>query len=299
MGASEPVPALKSLSLCLGYTCNSRCSFCIVSQERDRLSGRWLKASAVSRLLRWAARERGYERIVVTGGEVTLYPGLNALLEEARDLGLAVQVQTNGRRLADAAYSRELVAAGAGEFFIPLHGDTPALHDALTGAPGSFRQTLAGIAAVLAGGGRVVSNTVIVKANHRRLAAIAGRLARAGVKESHFWFITPTGDAAKDPQIPKVSRTAPSLRRALAACAARGARATVKYFPSCLLGPFSDRLDNRQAYDMLASDSLFAKLRAGWAFSCPHAKVCGRFAACGGLTRDYIRAHGTAEVRPA
>lgn len=288
----------KSLSLCLGYTCNSRCSFCIVSSERDRLSGRWLKASAVSRVLTWAARRRGYKRLVVTGGEVTLYPGLPDLLRQAKALGLDLQVQTNGRRLADAAYSRALVAAGADEFFIPVHGDGPALHDALTRAPGSFRQTLSGIAAVLACGGKVVSNTVIVEGNFRRLAAIAGKLARAGIKESHFWFITPTGDARKDPQIPKVSLAAPYLRRALGVCAERGVRATVKYFPACLLGAFAGRLDNTQTYDMVASGSLLSKLKAGWAFSCPHEHACRRFTACGGLTADYIRTHGTSEVSP-
>jgi MoaA/NifB/PqqE/SkfB family radical SAM enzyme len=290
--------ALKSLSLCLGYTCNSRCSFCIVSGERDRLSGRWLKSSAVSRILNWAARERGYKRLVVTGGEVTLYPGLPGLLREAKGLGFTMQVQTNGRRLADAAFSRALVEAGADEFFIPLHGDGPALHDGLTRVPGSYRQTLSGIAAVLDCGGKVVSNTVIVAANFRRLAAIAGKLARAGIKESHFWFITPTGDARKDPQIPKVSLAAPYLRRALGVCEKHGVRATVKYFPACLLGAFADRLDNTQTYDMVASGTLLSKLRAGWAFSCPHERTCSRFAACGGLTGDYVRAHGTSEVFP-
>lgn len=294
---AERRPALKSLSLCLGFTCNSRCSFCIVSRERDSLSGRWLALPAVLKLLDWAAK-KGYRRLIVTGGEVTLYPRLPELLRRAKELGFFLHVQTNGRRLADAALTRELVAAGADEFFIPVHGDGPALHDALTRAPGSYRQTLAGIKSALCAGARVVSNTVIVSANHRRLAAIARRVADAGVSDAHFWFITPTGDAGKDGQIPKVSRTAPHLRKALALCAERGVETTVKYFPACLLGRHSARLDNLQAYDMAASDALFSKLRAGWAFSCPHSTSCSRFKDCGGLTKDYVRAHGDSEVSP-
>src|SRR5437762_550 len=59
------------------------------------------------------ARAEGCEALNLQGGEPTIWPGLPALIAEARSMGFrSVTVVTNGRRLADEAYARALVTSG-------------------------------------------------------------------------------------------------------------------------------------------------------------------------------------------
>jgi MoaA/NifB/PqqE/SkfB family radical SAM enzyme len=292
-----PFADYRTLSLQLGFTCNSRCSFCIVSDKLDPYANEWTKLSFVDKTLELAV-QKGFHKVIVTGGEVTLYRRLPQVLRKAKALGLTVQVQTNGRRLAEPRYARLLAETGADEFFVSMHAGDAELHDRLTKVPGSWEQAWRGIANLQRLGVRVITNTVIVLENYPFLEAAARSITERGVRDAHFWFITPTGLADKDPMIPRVTDVAPYLKRAICAAEAGGAEVTVKYFPVCHLGEHASRLDNMQAFDMAASPVLHNFLKKGWHFHCPHEKTCPEFDRCGGLTRDYVRVHGDAEVTP-
>ena len=58
--------------------------------------------------------------MIFTGGEPTLHPALPELIAFADRQGHIVGLNTNGRRLAERAYGRELVRAGLNHVQIPL-----------------------------------------------------------------------------------------------------------------------------------------------------------------------------------
>ena len=56
--------------------------------------------------------DRGYFGIILTGGEPTLHPELPRIAGYARDKGLHVRMITNGHKLADPDFARDLAEGG-------------------------------------------------------------------------------------------------------------------------------------------------------------------------------------------
>lgn len=228
------------IDLKLGYACERQCHFCVQGDLRRRYPKPKSPAELLAALREGRARA---DAVVFTGGEPTHYPWLPDLARAARLLGYAlVQVQSNGRRFADAAYCRELVKAGVTEFAPSVHGSTAALHDFLTDAPGSFARTWAGIGNLLALGQRVLTNTVVTSRNYADLPALAARLAAAGVRHIQFAYVHIVGQAAKNAAwlVPRKSDAVPWMLKAVDAGRAGGARCFTEAVPLCLLPGYED-----------------------------------------------------------
>jgi pyruvate formate lyase activating enzyme len=94
--------------------CNFRCPIC---HNRDLAVAphklpNFPKKEIIARLVR---KRKWLDGVTITGGEPTIYPGLIALIEDVRRLGLRVKLDTNGynpavlsdllaRKLVDAVY---------------------------------------------------------------------------------------------------------------------------------------------------------------------------------------------------
>jgi MoaA/NifB/PqqE/SkfB family radical SAM enzyme len=119
---------MKTWHLPISRACNNRCVFC---SEQDRLDGRPIAAKGLRRALE-AGAQRGYERVVLTGGEPTLSRQMVAALAFARGLGLTTAITTNGRFLSDMEKIGRLEAVGLDEVIVSVHG-LQATHTSLTG----------------------------------------------------------------------------------------------------------------------------------------------------------------------
>jgi MoaA/NifB/PqqE/SkfB family radical SAM enzyme len=82
--------------------------------------------------------ERAYDGIILTGGEPTIAPLLRPAIAYARERGLFVRMISNGQRLAELDWFRDLVDAGLSHVHLSLHSARPEVHDFLTQTPGSF-----------------------------------------------------------------------------------------------------------------------------------------------------------------
>jgi len=175
----------------LSYACNNSCVFCSVG-DRPRRDGDFDRQFSELR----AAWDRGIRLLDLDGGEPTLYPRLFDLIAAARDVGFrTITVTSNGRRLAYRSFATRLAATGV-QLLVSLHGSGPAVHEALTRAPGSFRQTMAGLAASLGLFRDVGVNTTVVRGNVADLPALGERLARLGVQRWTLQALTPFGNAS-------------------------------------------------------------------------------------------------------
>ncbi len=282
----------RDLAVTVDFHCNSACTFCIVQEGMNNYRGVPLErfqAIAGDNL-----RSRKYDRVLFTGGEVTLEDTLFDFIDVARESGAFrhLRLQTNGRRLADADYTARLVGAGVDEFFISLHGNSAALHDAITQRPGSFDELIRGLENLAHHPVRKITNTVIHRTNASAFAGIVEIGQRHGVSEMEFWNYLPMEDHADERNlIAPIDQMLPSLRQALSRCSELGIKAVTKYVPLCLLGEHGATLDNSQP-DTIIVESFWDEFPR---FACLYEAECAHSDECLGLAHDYINKFGWEE----
>lgn len=124
----------------LTYKCQCRCVHCGTTAYRDPERPE-LTVDEVLELIRQAAA-LGAGGIYLFGGEPLLAPGLLDMVRAARDLGLAVSLDTNGLKL-DEKLAGELKEAGLNRIGVSIDSADEAEHDRLRGCPGAWRAAAA------------------------------------------------------------------------------------------------------------------------------------------------------------
>jgi len=153
------------MDLAITYRCNNNCSHCYNARPRqgpELSTGQW--KNILDRL--W---KLGIPHVVFTGGEPTLRPDLTELIAYAEKNGQITGINTNGRRLKDAAYLKSLVDAGLDHAQITLESHDPSIHDRMTGATGAWEETAAGLCNALATRLYVMTNTTLLRHNTPQL----------------------------------------------------------------------------------------------------------------------------------
>ena len=282
----------RDLAVTVDFHCNSACTFCIVQEGMNNYRGVPLERFAA--IVQDNLHSHKYDRVVFTGGEVTLEKSLFDFVRLARDSGAFqhVRLQTNGRKLADPAFTARLVEAGVDEFFVSLHGDTAALHDAITQRPGSYDELIRGLENLAAQPVRRITNTVVHRTNMHAIARIVDVAHVHGVAEMEFWNYLPMEDHDDEQNlIAPLAGAMTSLREALDRCAALGLHAITKYVPRCLLGRHGGSLDNSQP-DTIIVESFWNEFPR---FACLYEAECEHSEECLGLSHDYVRKFGWEE----
>jgi MoaA/NifB/PqqE/SkfB family radical SAM enzyme len=287
-GGATPVP---EVTVRVNFHCNQACEFCFVSTHLPPASEGAVRAAIES-----AARERAV--VVLSGGEPTLNPRLVEYVRLARALGaFSVELQTNGTRLGHAGLAAALAEAGLDGAMISLHGATPAISDAVTGAPGTFAATLTGIDALVLTSVRVRLNFVFCQANReefpRVVDLVAERWPTAGIV---FSFVGSHTDVVpRSPAlIPSFHDVMPSLVAGLARARAAGLSVTgfesMCGLPLCVIPEGERSLFSDIAVPSGAGAGEFVK-----------AEGCSRCAEthrCFGVRRGYAELYGTGELQP-
>ncbi len=179
----------------LTYRCNNRCRFCAVGDRPARDAELPDVLAALE-----AQRARGARLLDIDGGEPSLHPDLFEVIAAGRRLDFErIGLITNGRRAAYQAFAQRIADSGLDEVLVSLHAGQAEVHDGLTRAPGSFEQTLTGLANLLAALGdpdRLAVNTTLVADNLAGLDAMGRTLAGLGVRRWNLQLLTPFGRAS-------------------------------------------------------------------------------------------------------
>jgi len=286
-------PGVTDMTMALNYGCNSRCSFCFIEPELSM----GLEDTDWDYLLRVFdenARTGAFERIIFSGAEATLRPDLPRVVQTARERGgyQHVRIQTNARRLRDAAYLQTLLDAGLNEYFVSIHAPTAELDAQLTRRPTSFQQMREGIANILAGGGRLISNTCVSAENHAVLPELADFLLGEGVRESQLWNFVEFGDIGQRGSHVPFAQSIPMVLEATRRLKAGGNSVTLSWWPACLVGEHADVLDNHRAFTLI--HGVFARRMHQHAdFRCVYADQCSAFGdPCIGVHERYQQVIG-------
>lgn len=135
------------LSIMITEACNSNCIMCPMGVGY-RQRGNIITEEDLSSIADVLSDK--VEHIDITGGEPFLHPEIVfRVMKLINDMcpTASVLVLTNGRALSLPSIQRQLLPLITDhyQFAIPIHGDTAELHDAITQAKGSYRQSIEGI----------------------------------------------------------------------------------------------------------------------------------------------------------
>ena len=177
----EPMSAKLSapyrMDLALTYRCNNDCRHCYNARLRtypELSTQEWKKV--IDRC--W---ELSIPHLIFTGGEPTLREDLAELIRYAENNGQITGLNTNGRRLRDENYVKELVDAGLDHVQITLESHLEEIHDQMVNLPGAWVQTVAGLQNALNSPLYVMTNTTMLKDNFRTIGKTLDFLGELGV----------------------------------------------------------------------------------------------------------------------
>ena len=284
-GAPGPGEPRQEHLIRVNFVCNQACRFCFVATHLPTAGD-----DRVVEAIRFAAAEDA--RIVLTGGEPTLHPELIRYIALARSLSAhPVWLQTNATRLDEPVFCAEVVAAGVGAVLVSLHAADADLSDQITAAPGTHKNTLAGLDRLSAQPVQLTLNTVITGRNVGELDALAQLVAERWPRARwNLSFVSPTtGLVPRDADtVPRYSDAVDALSAAWRLATAAGVDVSGPDIPSCVL-PDDVRLAMQLPpirEDAGGEDYVRVAACVG----------CSLRGACLGVRRGYLAMYGDGEV---
>jgi len=300
------------IDLKVGYSCNDACIHCVVDDFRDilRETGRLQDKSTEEILAELAdARARG-DVVVVTGGEPTIRRDLREILRYARELGFEIVMQSNGRGFKDPELVADCARMGGISYCIALHGPGPEVHDRVTTRPGSYAETVQGIANLVRSGQEVTGKVVLSKWNYAVLPETISRLIELGVRHVSIAFPHAQGRARKlwDEVVPRYRDVVPYLHQAIDRLQAAGGSADSETLLFCHMEGYEHTITeigqqleeyveiNQYGSDRGAENWCNIRLQIKEKFAqCP---ACRFFQVCEGPWNEYSQFFGGEEFVP-
>lgn len=133
--------SLKRCELILTSTCNFNCTYCMPLIPEIRGTMSFDKATSI--VNRWI--DNNLESIRFSGGEPTLYKGLDELVSICKNIGKMknIAISTNGS--ANLEYYKYLYACGVTDFSISLDSACCSVGDKMAGKTGSWEKVVSNI----------------------------------------------------------------------------------------------------------------------------------------------------------
>ncbi len=149
------------MDLALTFRCTNNCIHCYASGPHETAE---LNTSQWKEVIDHLS-QIGIFILTFTGGEPTLRDDLPELLQYAQNKGMVTGLITNGRKLKDKEYVKTLEEAGLDFVQVTLESHKPKIHDLMTAAKGSWKETVAGIKNAAQSQIYVTTNTTLSKHN--------------------------------------------------------------------------------------------------------------------------------------
>lgn len=129
------------MDLAITFKCQNNCVHCYAGgpHETDELNTEQWK-TVIDKL-----HDIGVFIITFTGGEPTLRDDLPELLQYAQNKGIVTGLVTNGRKLKSKECAETLEKVGLDFAQVTLESHRPEIHDKMTKAKGSWKETVQGI----------------------------------------------------------------------------------------------------------------------------------------------------------
>lgn len=257
--------------------CNNDCVFCCVRDERS--SSTALPLQTVQEVI----RSQPVGSVVdFFGGEPTLYPHFLEALKFANECGHFCHIATNGRPFASLPFTKKVLGLGVKQIRTSLYGHTHELHDYHTDSPGSFEETLGGIANISACDVELIVNMVMTERNYPFLNDMLDLLVSVGVQNVKFASLENVENCAF--LVPRMSDVRPRLAAVLERCDLLGLESAVEKSPLCLVPQFCERF-------VCDWDPILYRKPAP-------CRTCVAAKHCSGVSKEHLSLYGTADLIP-
>jgi len=175
---SQELSAPIRMDLALTFRCQNNCQHCYTGgpHETEEMSTESWKR-VLDRM-----KELGIFIATFTGGEPTLREDLPELIAYAQKTGIVTGLVTNGRKLKDRGFVSTLEKTGLDFAQITLESRKPEIHDQMTGAQGSWQETVEGIRNLISTTIHTTTNTTLTKLNAAGFSETVDFIHSLGVK---------------------------------------------------------------------------------------------------------------------
>ena len=196
---------LLSMEIEFSLRCNFRCPYCYV--EDQPLADDELTPEEIRDVIR-QAKTLGAGKIIILGGEPTLYPQLPELVGHVRDLGLAVEIFTNGTGVTPEL--AEFFRGHQVRVVLKLNSFDETLQDRLAGIPGAYGIIHRALSSLRGAGypdqdAFLAASSIICRQNIDELPDLWQWLRDRGI-EPYFEIMTPQSRAVDNPWLHVASR---------------------------------------------------------------------------------------------
>jgi sulfatase maturation enzyme AslB (radical SAM superfamily) len=288
---SERIDLSTYIVVSIWFGCNNDCTICMLSGLKRNLPP--IGFNRFKQALGDIKEEGRLRNLILSGAEVTTFDDVENYIRYAASLGWfeKIQIQTNGRRLADKDYLSRLIAGGVNEFFVSIHG-LEDVNDRITQVPGSFREAMAGIRHLAAYRVNVITNTVLTKFNYHDIPPLMEVLCKTAAREIHMWNFYPMAPSDCRDLVVDLQDFDALHRSLLPMFRTAGKPLVLKSFPECLaVGKpvFFDSL-----YPVTILPNRFWEQFSQSGFGICHHRQNGRCGNqnCWGLSRAYVEKYG-------
>lgn len=190
----KPLPMTPRLGLHLTNRCQRDCDHCLRDPAQTPVD---LPLDAAAAAIAFVRAEFGVTHVSLTGGEPTLHPQFDALIDLVADASMTWDMMTNGERFAEVLVDldkRPARVTALRSLSISLDGATEATHDGIRG-PGSFRAVMAAASICGVRGIPFGVNMTVHRRNVGELERLGLDAALLGAKHVSFGMMQPTGTA--------------------------------------------------------------------------------------------------------
>jgi MoaA/NifB/PqqE/SkfB family radical SAM enzyme len=167
--------------------CDFDCEHCYLGAKR--FGG--LDLDGKTRLLT-VLRDAGVVWLQITGGEPLIDPHFPAAYRLAHELGMQVELLSNGSQLSRTRILDLLTALPPVKMSLSVYGASAETYDGLTRRRGAFKRFTRGLDAVVAAGLNFDLSLIVTNRNAHEAEAMRAWAARLGVPHREYANISPT-----------------------------------------------------------------------------------------------------------
>ena len=187
---------LRQIYFYLTSGCNLRCRHCWIApggHQEAVQNDRHLSMDLFCSILR-QADSIGCRSIKLTGGEPLLHPRIDEMLDQIRDLGFSLNVETNGT-LCTPQLAEKIAVCKDVFVSVSLDGTDRATHDWIRGVGGSFERAVSGIRTLVDAGVRPQLILSVLKKNRAQIEPFVEMAVSLGASSVKLNVVQPVARA--------------------------------------------------------------------------------------------------------
>ncbi|MFP4111930.1 MAG: radical SAM protein [Candidatus Woesearchaeota archaeon] len=301
----------KITTIRLGLGCNHNCLFCTIADDNDQT----LSTKEAIREI-YSASKKGTDIIVFTGGEPTIRDDLPRLFRYAKKQGIeTIELQTNGIKLSDKDYFKDLLDSGLDHVFISIHSHKKEIYNKITSSD-DYEKSIQALKNITDSDISIYISHVINKLNYKDMIDFC-KFIHGYKKEIPIYlgFLRPNGNSRINKDIiPRLTDIEPYILPTLTYLKENNSCFEIEGLPLCYMKGFennsSETIRSRklkkayekpQAYAAKGTekhDDFQKQAYGNLKKKSSRCKNCKLDDICFGVWKEYAELFGTKELKP-